>query len=468
VSDKGAMLDRFLLMEQELDLLEISIGECRIWDYVRMPIFQQIQSKFRPKHASTALRASFISSSLRFVNLIYLCTVSRKHTQALSGVEVLAIGHPRKVKEEGNYYDKYLFGLIDVLEVSHTVGVYDHPFQLKYFHPRREVGVHYLTDLEVKYVLAKYFSTFKLSDSDKKAVSNIKREIQSRFQVVINVEGIIVHAIKVYQAYKKDIAKKIDNSVKMLICVDGYNFTNKVFIEVANNRNIPTVELQHGTIGPNHIGYRFEDSTREVISFPRYLLLWGDFWLKNILLPKHSKSEVVGFPFLERRSKINSREEKSILVLSQWTIGFDLLNVVNDVAKEMMDFTFLFKLHPSESSSITKYQRLISTSNIIIVTEDIDLYLLFRRCRAQVGVYSTALIEGLGFGLETYIVPLDGYEVFDDLIASSLMTVTKSAAELISNLLKHQNYYSNRFDYLWMPNAHENSIKRLKDILNSH
>ena len=79
------------------------------------------------------------------------------------------------------------------------------------------------------------------------------------------------------------------------------------------------------------------------------------------------------------------------MVISQWTIGFELMKEVNKIAKDLPEYHFFFKIHPNEIDSVDSYKSLIQVSNIEIVKEEVGLYNLFNKSVGQIGVYSTAL-----------------------------------------------------------------------------
>jgi hypothetical protein len=69
----------------------------------------------------------------------------------------------------------------------------------------------------------------------------------------------------------------------------------------------------------------------------------------------------------------------------------------------------IYKLHPGEVNRWREaYPWLLDSEVTVIDGQTPSLYELFAQSRAQVGVGSTAVYEGLCFDLETYVYDVDG------------------------------------------------------------
>ena len=81
----------------------------------------------------------------------------------------------------------------------------------------------------------------------------------------------------------KYLLKKLDP--KLIIEVVGYNRLVKHINIVANDLNIPTVELQHSYISKSHIAYNYPDNIGLVQAFPQNLSIWASFHINQMNLP---------------------------------------------------------------------------------------------------------------------------------------------------------------------------------------
>ena len=87
-------------------------------------------------------------------------------------------------------------------------------------------------------------------------------------------------------------------------------------------------------------------------------------------------------------------------------------------------------------------------SNVEIVDHNQrNLYAHFAESEHQVGVFSTAMYEGLAFGCKTYIVDLPGCEYMDDVVAKRIEIKVANADELIDALgsSRHASFASDYF-----------------------
>ena len=89
------------------------------------------------------------------------------------------------------------------------------------------------------------------------------------------------------------------------------------------------------------------------------------------------------------------------------------------------NFQILYKLHPSEYNMYKEYSSysMLSSYENITFLEDCNLYQLMSVSKIQIGVFSTAIYEGLGFSCKTYLFDLNGIEYMQDLIDSEYATV---------------------------------------------
>ena len=99
------------------------------------------------------------------------------------------------------------------------------------------------------------------------------------------------------------------------------------------------------------------------------------------------------------------------------------------------DYKIVYKLHPFEVFSWYKDYPWLAESKIEIADhQGKQLYRLFAESEVQVGVYSTALFEGLSFGVKTFLVDLPGIDYMEDLLEWKVATQIKRPKELLDFL----------------------------------
>jgi hypothetical protein len=104
-------------------------------------------------------------------------------------------------------------------------------------------------------------------------------------------------------------------------------------------------------------------------------------------------------------------------------------------------------------------------SAIHIVQDDGQpLYQLFAESKVQVGVYSTAIYEGIGFGLQTILIRLPGIEYMDELIKSGIVKVATDVDTFVAVLRTDLTKQKNNRPF-FEPKALDNSATVIENIL---
>jgi hypothetical protein len=249
----------------------------------------------------------------------------------------------------------------------------------------------------------------------------------------------------------------------------------KAVNSIAKIKNIPTIELQHGIIGKNTIAYNFYKKMN-IATFPDFIFLFGDFWKNEARFPiNDSKLISVGWPYYEiKRNRYLKLKEKNlknkILFLSQGTVGKDLSKIAFEVSK-MLDpnyYKIIYKLHPCECSRwIKEYPWLVGSNIDVICSNENDIHFYFSQASAQVGVYSTAIFEGLSYGLKTFICKLYKYYTMNVLYEKEYAILIETATELSSHLKKlcEANITKTNVDQFFKNNSLDNIKKNIETII---
>jgi hypothetical protein len=92
-----------------------------------------------------------------------------------------------------------------------------------------------------------------------------------------------------------------------------------------------------------------------------------------------------------------------------------------------------------------------------------SLYNLFDESRAQVGVGSSAIYEGLAFELETYVYDCPGSEALQPLIDDGSAKLISSSDELVPLLGENTTQFDR--EYYFRSNATEVICETLKHLM---
>ena len=427
-------LDKFISFEEEEKLFDMRINDILIWDYIRFDVYKDIRKQ---KSNQTYTIKTQDDKSIKTIFIILkqiLFVLSHLHAFRINKKkEILILGHSRRIKTANYFKDIYTDDVVGVLKDSNSIITLEHPIDQSHKMPTGIDNIKYLDKIILGYGFFNLFNSVKISTQEIEQMNILQLRIKEVFGSDINIKRIIKTAVNKYRSSFPRI-EKIINTVapKVLIAVNAYNFYNKIFLEIANNKEIPSIELQHGAFGSEHIVYNYPKAINP-ISFPKYFFAWGNYWHQNAALPEQTKIVNTGFPYINDKqleiSKSLKQQENNILVLSQWTIGFELMNYINDFAKQATEYNFIVKLHPLEFDALDKFKSISKYDNITFITSEKTVYELFAECKTQIGVYSTALVEGLAFNLRTIIIPLEGYKTYSDLIDSGNMYLVENYSD---------------------------------------
>jgi hypothetical protein len=264
-------------------------------------------------------------------------------------------------------------------------------------------------------------------------------------------------------------------SPKVIVEVVHYSWSIMLINQVAKELKIPTVELQHGIIGAEHVAYNYASGTH-VRQFPDYLFLFSDYWRDSMRIPILPNRVIsVGFPYYEQQVAQYKQERiakdttrKTVLILSQLTVGQTMATLAIDLADRLSSeaFRILYKLHPAEYNIWRKrYPQLENSSIIVIDKQEKDIYSCFAESDIQVGAYSTAIYEGFGFGLATYILRTDAFDRVEDLCAKGY-AIAFSSAEELAVLLKNETHAATvNAKFFWQDNALTNMWEAIQKIM---
>lgn len=312
---------------------------------------------------------------------------------------------------------------------------FEPPYQNDHKRPARTEDLRYL-DL-IQYTGTLFRKTglvdYTLSESVMQEVQAAEALFERQFEVEFDLVSRVKYALS-YRQSAKWLYEYLLNRVDPALVLVVVSYGKEPFIEACKDHQVPVVELQHGVIHSHHVGYSFPDGqTKE--TFPDYLLIFGELWNDTVGFPIPDERVIsVGYPYLEQfvTQYSDAESNRQILFISQGTIGEQLSKFAVDVSQHPdIGHDIVYKLHPGEYDRWQEeYPWLVDSEFTIIDSPDPPLYELFAQSSAQIGVYSTAIFEGLAFDTDTYVYNCTGAETLESLIESGAAKLISSADEL--------------------------------------
>ena len=427
----AALCESIWRAEQDLGLLAWELDGVKAWQAARMRIYYALarcagvlENTQLASEPGTLARLATGASLLRG-------SLSHNPFRRRGTADVVVFEHPRPRSVDGETVDIYTQSLVSELEAG------DRSFALL---DRSYGGTHAKTPnaarsyLDVFDLRAQIEQRFRPDPLRRPEDATRVRQLEQRFGdelgARVSLGSILASTAKRFPTHRKLYRALLSSwAPQEIYCVCSYDDLAPM-ISVAHELQIPVIELQHGTYSRYHLGYSFPDraSWGELDYFPDRFLTWSEQWTNLLALPTASGgTQTSGFPYFDSRREryrdVPSRADQ-IVVLSQGAIGSRLADEILRQIDSLQGYEIVYKLHPAEYARWRDYPSLVELErrkNVEVVTE-VDLYQLFAESSIQIGVFSTALHEGLEFGLETVLVDLPGIEYMQDLLARGQAT----------------------------------------------
>lgn len=477
-------MDKFIKFEYEEDLFNKEIQGVKFWRYIRFSIFRKIlKQKYNVGQGHSNLNGKKFITRVWYKLKQIPNFILKNPLYGLKHKDILVLNHQRRVKN-GNYYDCIYTD--EILEnIKNSYYVFEEPYLEKHFRPIRTKNIRYFDYINFIKATKKIFlksinpNFGKLCSNDINRLFLLFNAINKAFNVnfdkykeIKDVENLILN-YKISKKYYEKILNKI--RPKVIMEVVSYRFTNLLFNEIAKKRGIRIVELQHGTMGKYlSVAYNFYKKY-ELDTFPDYIFLFGDYWKSNARFPLEGDRLIVtGFPYFEKRLKslikiCKNNKKKNILFISQGTVGEELskLAIKLDKLIDHKKYSIIYKLHPGEYDRWRRtYPWLVNSTFKIIDNNDKDIYYYYLKSTFQIGVRSTAIFEGLGFNLKTFIYKVYGYKYMRYLYENNYAKLVVSAGDIINQLNNDKNNIENK-EFFWKSNSLKNIINNINNIINT-
>lgn len=475
------LIDEFIKFEYEEDLFNKEIQGVKFWHYIRFSIYTEI---LKQKYKIGLTRSNL--SGKKFITRVWYKIMQipdfilKNPLYGLKQKDILVLNSARRIRN-GRYYDDIYTD--DILKnVNRTYYVLEEPILEKHLKPIRTENIRYfdyiIFIIQVKIIFFKFINPKygNLCKTDINEIYLLLNKINKILNVNMDNDRVFKEIKKLILMYKfsKKYYEKILDRIKPKVIIEecSYRFSRFLFNEIAKRKGIPTIELQHGAMGKYLIAYNFYKKIK-LDTFPDYIFLFGEHWKKNTKFPLESaKLIITGFPYFENKlkellknSRKNSKKE-NILFISSWSTGKELskLAIKLDKLINHQKYNIIYKLHPGEYH---EYPWLKNSNIEIVDNSTYDIYYCFSRCNFQVGVNSTAIFEGLGFDLKTFIYKIHGYKQVKVLYENNYAQLVTSADDIINKLKSGEGNIINK-EFFWKSNSLKNIIDNLNNIYDSN
>jgi len=404
----------FILLESKYSLIDLEIDNIKIWQAIRWNVFTTISAKIFGL-GQAHINSSKSNKLKQIVPMIYNSIFNNGFFAKPH--DILVFPHDRVRLVDGEYIDintKYFID--DLLSQGKDLLVMEKPYTQKHFTKKNS----YTKYLDDSILFSSIFKKFvKVNLQEYKIINLLINDIKKLFGVDIDLYFIIKDKIKLYKVYYKFYYKLLSHlkpkQIYMVVC-----YSYPWLVQVAKDLNIEVIELQHGAFSKYHLGYSYHNNS--VNYYPDKFLVWNNYW-KNIIRFPLKKEQIDIYPFIFQEREIKKyqhikKERNKVVVLSQGPISNKMAKIILDNFDFFKDKVIEYKLHPGELQRYKSYpylMKLLEKDNVSLSNSD-NLYELLAKSEYQVGVYSTAIYEGIEFNCKTILCNTMFVEYMEKLI----------------------------------------------------
>ena len=352
-----------------------------------------------------------------------------------AGAPLLVVGHPRrKLARDGTWWDPHLDRVADRCR-EHGLGlVFVEPPHRGRFHyrPAHTPGLVYL-DRELVRSRLRPGRRAGPSDAEALELAELGAALRSELDTRVSLERSVRWRL---QRFRDDrhMWRRILGRLRPRVVLLTAGAGQEGLVAAARERGTLCVELQHGTPVADKLNYDYDRGDRPRRYFADYFASYGEYWKERGSWPIDSERVfVLGSPTFQRaRRELEAiPKRREIVVLSQATVGLELARFAAALSRALPErWRILYKLHPEELGSWRERTPCLRDTRIEVVSDrEAELHPLLARAEVQVGVYSTALYEGIGLGCKTVLVDLPGVECMRDLVERGMAAVVSDVAD---------------------------------------
>jgi hypothetical protein len=445
-----AALAAFLAFEEREQLFERSVLGVAYWQLIRHDVFRETMAALghsAPAHLRLEQLplTTWLGPQLKQLR----STLWRSQLLTLSRADLLVATHPRWLPYQGRYICPYSQPLL--WGTSRSRLLLTGHFQGRYFSPDAGEPTRYV-DASLALAHAQFrlreFLGRGLRERDERELTELTGKLAAQLGAAPEPAALRRRArtAVLAQLGLSPILERMLDQVqpRLVLNVVGYRLVHQLLTLHARGRGIPVAELQHGTIGAGHVAYNFSPGRRPP-TFPDYLLTFGDVFrtiTPGLPLPA-ANVRAIGYGWLALQQGAHPQHTRGagprkVLFISQRDIGAALAELAVAVKARLPAgaLDIVYRLHPSEGHGWRERYPSLASSDIRVEEASARaLYAAQAEADVQVGVYSTALMEGIAFGLDTVLVSLPGHEQLAFLVEQNLARRADDATAL-GNLLQ--------------------------------
>ena len=327
-------------LEEQHNLFDMSVKNIFFYQLIRMQLYYYIIGEKKIYNKQDYTYKNILLTFFYIVKEFFF----RNKRNTLIKNEICIIQHSRRIEGKDVYTD-YLKKIIKKYSILHQSAGQNYNLS------KNSINYDYYS------LLKKILSLLRFSYPSKNTnVNTFIKIFKEAFSLDHNFERNMYSYIQ-NQLNACKIAKSFlkKTNFNKIIVVNSYG--NQSLVYAANELNIETIELQHGVIYKNHLGYHFPKIKKNhVMSFPKKLILFGDYWKDKASYPIDNDQLIsLGSPYFDdnyNNLNIMKKNNNRLLVLSQQTMQKYILEFMKKIILSDKNTKFTYKAHPKEDIKV--------------------------------------------------------------------------------------------------------------------
>lgn len=422
--DRKKVIQTLLYLESKYPVNSWMVEGLSVWPLLKLELWHAIKTGNYKVPVKKGRLFSLIKTYLKKV--IFLPDYFR-FLFLNEKADVLLLGaQSHNIKLDGVWLNRY-FLMIKKLLNRHNLSFQE----CQYYSKTKISNVWNLDNLVV------YFQPISVNVQSWPGFTEFRHEFAQEYRIEeFFVDSLINHSLNSLTSWSNLFDKFLGKiSPKYCIGLCYYSPPMAGLILTGKKSNVKVIDLQHGSHGPLHLGYTFEDSFDAFNS-----ILPSEFWSWDVFSANHIKTwigvnksvYVTGNPWIaesqELRLKNDFNDDKPTIL---YTAQKNLEPIIDDYLVETIDrtkekYNWWIRLHPrSSKNQLHKFEEILRKADLIDVVEyklatSLSLPVILKFAFVHISKYSGSVLEAAQVGVPSIVLEGMGIDTFSDIIEGKL------------------------------------------------
>jgi hypothetical protein len=313
-------------------------------------------------------------------------------------------------------------------------------------------------------------------NEDKELLALIKKLL---YKIVLNSKFSLKDKVNIAKAFHNffdqfRLYKGLFKDLEVKYIFFNMHYHKEGAMLLFKRKNMVTIELQHGIILNSDIFYIMPECFSKITNFsffPDYIVTFGKYWSNKLKKGTEFKPTQIieaGYSIINSQKELPNEyfqqrfsSEKIVLITTQTYLHQYFISYIQQTIMPYWhlykhEYSIIVKIHPSENIETYNPLRTLESEKIFVVN-DLSLYEIFPYAVANISIYSTALYDGLIFGVPSYSLIYEAFnDYLDELINDNISTpldptvfpsqIFNAESLKSKKFIIDKNYYFKKFD----------------------